>query len=272
MGDKNRGFNLSWRTAYDRLRRLLVIAKSALMLLGISTGHRKVFAIGFNKTATSSIHEVFQKLGMLSAHNTHWRDTKRTFVFLKYQCFTDGPPDDFTALDRRFKNSKFILNIRDLDEWIDSRLEHIRLSKEKKSTQIHSKWDRTDFAVKHWIEERNHYHQQVLDYFRDRPDDLLVLNYIREADPGQKIADFLGKTKIVSKVYKRSTQQTRERGTLRNKDRIHRCLTELAVPKSAWQSDIHCPTESNSTAYWPYDSAALNYPDIITQPDENSAP
>jgi len=261
---QNIGFSLSWRTAHTRLRSLLIMAQSVLLLFGIHTGHRKVFAIGYNKTATSSIHKVFQKLGMVSAHNIRWRDTKRTFVFLRYQCFTDGPPDDFTVLDRRFKNSKFILNIRNLDEWVDSRLEHIRQGMEDGNLINRPTWDLTDFAVKSWIEERNSFHQAVLDYFRDRPEDLLVLNYIREPEPGRKIVDFLGKNRAVSKLYKRSTLKTREAGALRNKDRIHRCLKELGVPETAWKFDIHCPTAADSAAFWPYDSSALDYPNILT--------
>lgn len=272
MKTQNKGFSLSWRTAYNRLRGWLIMAQSALLLLGVFTGHRKVFAIGFNKTATTSIHKVFQKLGMVSVHDTHWRDTKRTYVFLKYQCFTDGAPDDFTVLDRRFKNSKFILNTRNLDEWIDSRLEHIKQAVERNATEITPTWDRTDAAVKHWIVKRNSFHQEVLDYFRDRPNDLLVLNYIREPDSGQKIAAFLGKKRNVSKQYERSTRITREAGALRNSDRIHRCLNELGVPKSAWKSDIHCPTEADRTTIWPYDTSGLDYPNISTPPQASQAP
>ena len=272
MKNQNKGFSLSWHTAYNRIRVWPIMVQSTLLLLGIPTGHRKVFAIGFNKTATTSIHKVFQKLGMVSVHNTHWRNTKRTYVFLKYQCFTDGAPDDFTVLDRRFKNSKFILNTRDLDEWIDSRLEHIKLGEAGKTTTATPTWDCTDAAVKHWIVARNSFHQEVLDYFRDRPEDLLVLNYIREPDPGSKIAGFLGKKRSVTKEYERSTKKTREAGSLRNEAQIHRCLRELGVPKSKWKTDIHGPIEAGSTTIWPYDTSGLTYPNILTPPDLHGDP
>jgi len=206
---------------------------------------------------------------MLSLHNTQWRDTKRTWVFLKYQCFTDGAPDDFRVLDRRFKNSKFILNTRDLDEWLDSRLEHIRLASENNKPITSEYWDRTDFAVKQWIATRNKYHLEVLDYFRNRPNDLLVINYIREPDPGQTITDFLGKKRDVGKPYLRSTQKTRDQGVLRNKDLIHRCFNELGVPESDWKSDIHCPTKDDNLAYWPNDTSRLVYPNILSLPEEH---
>lgn len=244
-----------------RFRTAIIVAQTTCLLLGIPTRHRKVFAIGFNKTATKSIDKIFQNLGMISAHNIRWRQTARTMIFLKYQCFTDGAPDDFTKLDQRFKNSKFILNTRDLDEWIDSRLEHIRTTSEQDPSQLSPTWDRTDAAVKHWILERNRLHLEVLDYFRDRPKDLLVLNYIRDPESGQRIADFLGFKQVVEKQYERSTEKTRDHGALRNEARIHRCLTELGVPKTAWKTDIHCPVRPESPSSWPYDTSALAYPD-----------
>ena len=250
-------FSLSWHTIFDRFRGVIIGAQTVLLLRGISTGHRKVFAIGFNKTATSSIHTVFQKLGMLSAHNIKWRETNRTFVFLKYEGFTDGAPDDFTVLDRRFKGSKFILNTRDLDEWIDSRLEHIKLAIAENRNELTPVWDLTDDAVKHWVAQRNMMHLKVLDHFKDRPDDLLVLNYIREPEPGLKIAKFLGKRRVVSKQYRRSTQKTREAGALRNKERIHRCLIELGVPAQYWKTDLHCPMGEEPANVWPYDTSEL---------------
>jgi len=258
------GLTLSWRVALTRLRKARNAAQTALLLLGIPTGHHKVFAIGFNKTATTSLHGVFQKLGMVSLHETYWRDPKRTLVFLPYQCFSDGIPGDFSVFDKRFKRSKFILNIRDLDEWLDSRLEHIRQAKARNATIITPKWDRTDAAVKHWIVERTRFHLEVLDYFRDRPNDLLVLNYIRDPDPGQKIADFLGINRRVGKQHVRSTNEVRTQGVLRNEARIHRCLAELGVPESAWKADIHCPITGGTPSPWPFDSSELTERDLKT--------
>ncbi len=275
--DKNpqpRGNTLSfsWRTALLRLRKAANAGRTVLQLAGIDTGHRKVFAIGFNKTATTSIHNVFREMGLASLHKIKWRDTRRTGVFLPYNCFSDGPPDDFTILDRRFPRSKFILNIRDLDEWIDSRLEHIRLETEKGIVFENPEWSRTDSAVKHWVRARNRYHLEVLDYFRDRPEDLLVLNYIREPEPGRKIARFLGVNRDIEKPYVRSTRETRKAGILREEARIRRCLTELGVPETAWKTDIHCPlaTEAPRATLWPFDSSALDYPNVIHNEDKPS--
>lgn len=259
MATPHIGLTLSWRTAFDRLRILTIFMRTGMQRLGVPTGHTKVFAIGFNKTATTSIHKVFQTLGMRALHDTNWRDTSRWLLFFTHQAFSDGPPDDFKALDRRYKGAKFILNTRDLDEWIDSRLQHIKEKKQTGTTEITPEWDVTDHAVKHWIMARNAYHQEVLDYFRDRPDDLLLLNYIRARDPVEEIARFLGKSpknKKTAKPFQRSTEGIRIQGELANAARIHRCFAALKLPESAWKTDILSQPEGAPPSVWPQDTSS----------------
>ena len=79
----------------------------------------KIFVIGFNKTATTSIHKLFIKNNLLSQHNGDKWDLD------SYQCFSDnGDLRNFKELNETYENSIFILNTRKLKNWIISRFKY----------------------------------------------------------------------------------------------------------------------------------------------------
>jgi hypothetical protein len=95
--------------------------------------------------------------------------------------------DFFREMDIQYPNSRFILNIRNVDNWIRSRIYHgdgsylnvvmenLQLSKD----EVSKKW-RKDF--------QKHY-KSVTEYFKDVPNKLLVMN-IETDDCAQKLVDF----------------------------------------------------------------------------------
>jgi len=103
-------------------------AKQKAMMVGRRllnhTGIRrtKVFAVGFNKCGTTSMHVLFESLGLSSYHGTKWRNCDDLTLLRAYDCFSDDIPTDLAKLDRMFPNSKFILQVRKLDAWVYSRL------------------------------------------------------------------------------------------------------------------------------------------------------
>lgn len=103
--------------------------REVLGRLGVSHP-RKVFAIGMNKSGTTSIHKTFLEIGLASYHSTDWRDVSNVGVLHRYNAFSDGPPTDFKALDRLFPHSKFVLNVREFDDWCMSRMKHIARKQE----------------------------------------------------------------------------------------------------------------------------------------------
>lgn len=200
----------------------------------------KVFAIGENKSGTTSLHQIFQDLGYRSYHGTKWRDTSRTMMYRFYDSFCDGIPDDFRKLDRLYPNARFILQVRNLDTWIDSRLEHIRrLPKGKKR---HPLWTIKESSIRAWTTQRNAYHIDVLTHFRDRPEDLLLINYIRDPDAGVKIAEFLGHPVPAEKPH--ANRNPGAGRALKNAEMIASALNDLGIPESEWGNDIHCPSLS----------------------------
>jgi hypothetical protein len=157
-----------------------------------------------------------------------------------YDCFTDGPPRDIAKLDTRFPNSKFILQVRELDAWIYSRLAHIQRQKERNKYRSGPLWDDTEEIVKSWIEQRNIYHLSVFSYFAARASDLLIVNFIRDDAAATKICRFLG--------YEGSYERPRENSNpkdhypLKHVDMLNRCVEELGIPRIELGYDILCPS------------------------------
>lgn len=154
----------------------------------------KVFAIGMNKAGTSSLHQLFVDWGYLSYHGVRWRSGHNGWLLDGFDCFSDGPPDDFRELDARYPGSRFILNVRDFDTWVLSRLKHIARDKVKRPGEVFPlDWDTTEHSIELWLQYRDRHHAEVLEHFGDRPRDLLVVNFIRDPDADRKVARFLGR-------------------------------------------------------------------------------
>jgi hypothetical protein len=99
----------------------------------------RVFCIGLNKTGTSSFHEAMQILGLTSFH---WGGpTVRRAVEAALaggrpllsdldptvDAFSDVEPltKNFDVLDRQYPGSRFVLTVRPIDDWVDSRRRHV---------------------------------------------------------------------------------------------------------------------------------------------------
>jgi hypothetical protein len=165
-----------------------------LRLIGNTIGLRreKVFAIGFNKTGSSSLHALFESLGRPSFHGVEWRSSARVDLWRRYDCFSDGIPEDFRLLDRLFPGARFILQVRELEPWVYSRLAHIEREKARGGFAGGVAWDDTEAVVRRWLQQRNDYHLEVLEHFQQRAGDLLVVNYTRDDDSATRVARFIG--------------------------------------------------------------------------------
>jgi len=190
-------------------------------------GGRKVFCVGRNKTGTTSLEAALRSLGLklgLQARGemltNDWarRDFTRIIdLCTTAQAFQDVPfslPYTFQALDASFAGSKFILTLRDSPEqWFDSvtRFQTKIVNKGRLPTADDLRefeyrykgylWDA--FLRNYGDDERllydkdtyiSHYlrhNQSVIEYFRHRPADLLVLN-VSEPDAMQRVCAFLG--------------------------------------------------------------------------------
>lgn len=128
----------------------------------------KIFVIGFNKIATSTFHTLFEKNGLTSQHDGSCWDVKQ------YQCFSDnGNLRDWKSYARDWPNSLFILNVRPLAPWIRSRAKHCYPEKLRWGYPPHVG------LFKKWIEDKNDHHFEVLRFFHDSPERLIVVDISR---------------------------------------------------------------------------------------------
>src|SRR5262245_6609297 len=135
------------------------------------TSFNKIFLIGFNKTATTSLDGFFNGNGLRSIH---WDDGKLAVQMVqnaiagrkilhgydhKYVVYSDAMYLNdricieanffYPTLDRDYPGSAFIYNTRSEEDWIESRLTHgagFFLEKFKKIRNT----DSVDQIVEHW--------------------------------------------------------------------------------------------------------------------------
>ena len=97
----------------------------------------------------------------------------------------------FKDLDKQYLNSKFILNTRNLEDWLLSREKHVKRLKnlnELRRQYPKSPWYCIDKNA--WKVEYHEHHSNVFDYFKGREIDLLVFD-VTKGDDWEKLCDFL---------------------------------------------------------------------------------
>jgi hypothetical protein len=190
----------------------------------------KIFGIGLNKTGTTSLNEAVKLMGFKSVH---WQCKKGNIKLLieknnaNEQALLQGIDDHdaffdwnhprtnhlFKILDEQNPNSKFILHTRDMDDWINSRYQHVR------SIPDLEKWQRRypdnpwyNLDVDAWKKEYQNHHKAVKKYFKDRPEDLLIFN-VFEGDGWERLCDFLNQP-VPSKSFPKKNEKTNRKAWL----------------------------------------------------------
>lgn len=197
---------------------------------------RKVFCIGSNKTGTTSLAKFFKQIDLplapqrpaeLLVENWANNDFKKIIKYVKYSgiAFQDVPfslPNTFKILDDKFPNSKFILTIRDSPEvWYRSLTSFHSKKFGNGNLPTKSDLEKTKYVYPGWMWKMNRiifntpeddiynksiliqcyieYNTSVIEYFKDKPEKLLVVN-LKEADVALKISKFLASKKVLTKI------------------------------------------------------------------------
>lgn len=159
----------------------------------------KVFGIGFQKTATSSLAAALYMLGYnvtgyFGIHDPDISETVYDQAFDladRYDAAQDTPwPVLYKELDEKYPGSKFILTVRPTEKWIKSvvkHFKHYRIPAHEWIYGVPRAWGHEDVYMRRY-EEHN---RDVIEYFQDRPNDLLVID-ITAGDGWEKICPFLG--------------------------------------------------------------------------------
>lgn len=176
----------------------------------------KIFCIGSNKTGTTSLKKALQILNysvcpeyiMYSFNSKYFYEQKQGQynsifeIVKKYDAFEDRPwnhTDFYKELDNNFNDSKFILTVRNTENWLQSYRRwsyKVDLRKQwfyKLVSQIC--YDTDDFLsneenMKIKYEERN---KEIIEYFKNT-NKLIVLNFEMSND-WELLCNFLKKDK-----------------------------------------------------------------------------
>ena len=160
----------------------------------------KVFGIGFHKTGTSSLGKALEILGYkvsgaVGTHNPKIKEEvhQRAYSLLdKYDAFQDNPwPILYQELDQKCPGSKFILVIRPVDSWINSVVNHFQTRNTPMRELIYGVGHPKE-NEKIYIQRYEKHNDEVIEYFKGRPNDLLVI-HLNEGKLWEKICPFLDK-------------------------------------------------------------------------------
>lgn len=150
----------------------------------------KIFGIGLTRTGTTSLTEALKLLGYSAVHCPMSHEEIKN-----HEASTDtAVATRFEFLDLLYPGSKFILTTRDLDSWIESAAS-LRRSAYDPIWQLETRsklWGSFVFDKEKFIEGYHKHHLKVSDYFKNKQNDLLVLN-IKESDKFKKLCGFLNK-------------------------------------------------------------------------------
>jgi len=169
----------------------------------MATGNSKIFGIGLSKTGTTSVANALQILGY---------KTKDNMGVVKYgagdlssidldvveanDALTDTPiPSFYRELDATFPGSKFILTIRDSAAWLTSCRKQFTQPNAERQNEAHRRlfidlYGTDVFEEEGFASGYRRFVDGVRDYFKERPQDLLVLD-VSGGEGWEKLCAFL---------------------------------------------------------------------------------
>ncbi len=157
----------------------------------------RIFGIGMHKTATTSLHAALGILGFDSAHwktagwaKTIWKEIStvgRSRTLERSYALSDLPITFlFRELDAAYPGSKFILTTRDEGKWLKSVRNHwnpemnpyrYTWNDDPFSHKAHKLlYGQRGFDAELFLNRYRRHNAEVLEHFRNRPGDLLVMD------------------------------------------------------------------------------------------------
>jgi hypothetical protein len=194
----------------------------------------KVFQIGFNKCGTKTLHHYFRRNGWRSVHWDKGRLAQRVFANLasgnkllegyeEFDVFTDMEfLDDFGTYFEAYKlfprlaaeypHAKFILNTRDREAWILSRLAHGKEFSYARRAMVHHNVTSLKDLTNLWRTEWEQHHRRVIEFFGDQPSRLIICQI--ETDLPHILDKALPEYKLDSRYYRVKGKQKLSRDQL----------------------------------------------------------
>ncbi|RXP45403.1 hypothetical protein EC396_15570 [Lutibacter sp. HS1-25] len=160
----------------------------------------KIIGIGFHKTGTSTLRAVFEILNFSVlgprtdlANDIFDANWDKVFKLAdKFDVLEDNPwAVIYKELDAQYPGSKFIMTTRDENKWIKSVVNHFGGDTTRMREYIYGEGngDPENLALLYLERYRRHI-IEVKDYFKDRPEDLLIISW-EQGHGWKEICDFL---------------------------------------------------------------------------------
>ena len=156
--------------------------------------NKKIFFIGYNKTATSSIHSLFLSLGYKCTHCAYKWDLERFQVFsdtgsvpfIKFNnnfiyngngnYNTQNKVTNFEVfieLYNQYPNAIYVLNTRSLKKWLISRYKH---GFARNNGNPNWAWPIDEKLTIKWINDREKYYNNIINFFSNKIEQLIIIN------------------------------------------------------------------------------------------------
>ena len=151
----------------------------------------KIFGIGIGRTATSSLSYALMQLGFKTWHAPARlnRDNIQNYVN-KFDALTDlwsVTSMDYKEIYNLYPNAVYILTIRDTESWFKSTKYYKKLGRVARFIPGYEEMQKKiKLLSKKYYEN---YNKKVLEFFKDKPDKLLVMN-IAKGDGWDKLSKF----------------------------------------------------------------------------------
>jgi hypothetical protein len=195
------------------------------MVHGMSQPTGKILGVGMHKTGTKSFANALRSLGYRvtgpfgvngpQAPDTTLRHALKTIE--EYDAAQDNPwPFLYREIDAAFPGSKFVLTVRDPDDWIRSVVNHFGGTSTPMREWIYGVGDPRG-NERRYLEVYERHNRTVAAHFKGRPADFMVLRAGADA-AWSSLCDFLGKPEPSSPY----PHQNSERQRRRSRSLVHR--------------------------------------------------
>jgi len=206
---------------------LLFIRKTSyakFVYIIINYSMEKIFCLGLHKTGTTSLHDIARNLGYHSIHSTNWH--LNPAIISRHNFFCDGGSHynnlnefNYKKLIQLYPNSKFIINIRNIDDWIISKLKHAGWNARTKPDQSKEERHRVKYHhhcftlktlknINLFIQHYLDWYIKIICFFMDKKEKAIVVD-ITNSYNIDKLAQLL-KQPSISISHKNKTSSHRE--------------------------------------------------------------
>lgn len=206
----------------------------------------KVFCVGFQKTGTTSLYAALTRLGWRTAAVVG-RDLTAAELRARakdlcletagrFDAAEDMPwPLFFRELDQSYPGAKFVLTVRDGESWYQSVLAHFGDA----PVEMHKFVYGDDAAApagrrETYLRVYERHNADVRDYFKNRPDDLLVMD-LAAGDGWPQLSAFLGVAAPDEPFPRRNRRSDRRSLGYRLRRRLHLAFGGYLSPEDAFR-------------------------------------